>query len=91
MKFTKALLKTKLKAVGIHLSLSLIIFFILAYQIFISDTRYPTFGALRKKSELIKAPFREAGVDLYWKVSKYWYRIPCLFTDFCVLAHGRMF
>jgi hypothetical protein len=34
MKFTKALLKTKLKAVGIHLCLSLIVFFILAYQIF---------------------------------------------------------
>ena len=34
MKFTKALLKTKLKATGIHFSLSLIVFFVLAYQIF---------------------------------------------------------
>ena len=34
MKFTKALLKTRLKATAVHLSLSLIVFFILAYQIF---------------------------------------------------------
>lgn len=34
MKFTKALLKTKLKATGVHFSLSLIVFFILAYQVF---------------------------------------------------------
>jgi len=34
MKFTKALLKTKLKATAVHFSLSLIVFFILAYQIF---------------------------------------------------------
>ncbi|MCH8105520.1 MAG: hypothetical protein IIC58_08470 [Proteobacteria bacterium] len=33
MIFSKALLKTKLKATGIHLSMSLVIFFILAYQI----------------------------------------------------------
>jgi len=34
MRFNKSLLKTKLKACGIHLSLSLIIFFVLAYQIY---------------------------------------------------------
>ena len=34
MKFTRALLKTKLKATGIHLCLSLVVFFILAYQIY---------------------------------------------------------
>ncbi len=34
MKFTKALLKTKLKATAVHFSLSLIVFFILAYQVF---------------------------------------------------------
>jgi hypothetical protein len=34
MKFNKALIKTKLKASAIHLSISLIIFFILAYQIY---------------------------------------------------------
>jgi len=34
VKFSRALLKTKLKATGIHLCLSLIVFFILAYQIF---------------------------------------------------------
>ena len=34
MKFNKSLIKTKLKASGIHLSLSLVIFFVLAYQIY---------------------------------------------------------
>ncbi len=34
MKFTKALLKTKLKATGVHFCLSLVVFFVLAYQIF---------------------------------------------------------
>lgn len=34
MKFSRELLKTKLKATGVHLSMSLIIFFILAYQIY---------------------------------------------------------
>jgi len=34
MRFNKSLLKTKLKASGIHLGLSLIIFFVLAYQIY---------------------------------------------------------
>ncbi|RLA06551.1 MAG: hypothetical protein DRQ59_15000 [Gammaproteobacteria bacterium] len=34
MKLNKSLIKTKLKASGIHLSLSLVIFFVLAYQIY---------------------------------------------------------
>ena len=34
MKFNKSLIKTKLKASGIHFSLSLVIFFVLAYQIY---------------------------------------------------------
>ncbi|MEE8365777.1 MAG: hypothetical protein V3R76_08320 [Gammaproteobacteria bacterium] len=34
MNFSKAVLKTKFKATGIHLSMSLVVFFILAYQIF---------------------------------------------------------
>ena len=34
MKFNKALIKSKLKASAVHLSMSLIIFFILAYQIY---------------------------------------------------------
>ncbi|MFA9419773.1 MAG: hypothetical protein ACERLB_06455 [Gammaproteobacteria bacterium] len=34
MKFNKSLIKTKLKATGIHLSLSLVVFFVLAYQIY---------------------------------------------------------
>jgi len=34
MKFNKSLIKTKLKASGIHLGLSLVIFFVLAYQIY---------------------------------------------------------
>ena len=34
MKFSRALLKTKAKATGIHFCLSLIVFFVLAYQIF---------------------------------------------------------
>ena len=34
MRFNKSLLKTKLKASGIHLGLSLIIFIVLAYQIY---------------------------------------------------------
>ena len=34
MGFSKALIKTKFKASGIHLSMSLVIFFILAYQIY---------------------------------------------------------
>jgi hypothetical protein len=34
MKFNKALIKTKLKASAVHLSMSLVIFFILAYQIY---------------------------------------------------------
>jgi len=34
VKFSRALLKTKLKATGIHLCLSLVVFFILAYQIY---------------------------------------------------------
>jgi hypothetical protein len=34
MKFNKSLIKTKLKASGIHLGLSLVIFFVLVYQIY---------------------------------------------------------
>jgi len=34
MRISKSLIKTKLKASGIHLSLSLVIFFVLAYQIY---------------------------------------------------------
>jgi hypothetical protein len=43
MKFTKQLLITKLKATGVHLSLSLVVFVYLAYQIFFNWYPQPYF------------------------------------------------